>query len=98
MEKALVFLKDLLVKTRLDEEIVSEHIVFDINEAIAELEAQQKLRQSAITCEGCKYQMHTINDVQYHGNWMKYSVFYDCINDKSCKRNTTDRYEPKDNA
>ena len=42
MKKALVFLKDLLVKTRLDEEIVSEHIVFDINEAIAELEALQQ--------------------------------------------------------
>jgi len=52
--------------------------------------------QQPKSCEGCKYQMHTINDVQSHGNWMKYSVFYDCINDKGCKRNTTDRYESKE--
>ena len=50
MEKTLIFLKDLLVKTRLDEEIVSEHIIFDISESIAELEALQYR-----SCEECAH-------------------------------------------
>ena len=39
--KSLEFLEDLLVKTRLDEEIVSEDIVFDIKESIEELKSIQ---------------------------------------------------------
>ena len=39
--KSLEFLEDLLVKTRLDEEIVSEDIVFGIKESIAELKSIQ---------------------------------------------------------
>ena len=63
-----------------------------LDEAIAELEALQQPKN----CEGCKYQIHKVDDVQQNGNWMKYSVFYDCVNDKSCKRNMVDRYEPKE--
>ena len=57
-----------------------------------ELEALQQPK----SCEGCKYQVHRVDDVQQNGNWMKYSVFYDCGHDNNCKRNTVDRYEPKD--
>lgn len=56
----------------------------------AELEEVMKPK----SCEGCKYQIHKVDDVQQNGNWMKYSVFYDCGHDNNCKRNTADRYEP----
>jgi hypothetical protein len=83
MEKALEFLKDLLVKTRLDEEIVSEHIVFDIKEAIIELEEAMKTK----TCDGCK------SDLPYRQ--CKKDVFRPQKKDNTFGCN---KHEPKDNA
>ena len=80
MEKALEILKDLLVKTRLDEEIVSEHIVFDIKGAIIELEEAIKPK----TCEGCKHdeELYCLTD-------MKKECYM-------CSRNVQDLYQPKE--
>ena len=89
--KAIEILKDLVEECN-GTTIACYDTWNDINEAIAELEALQQPK----SCDGCKYQMHTTDDVQSYGNWMKYSVCYVCVNDKTCKRNTADRYEPKE--
>ena len=83
-----MFLKDLLVKTRLDEEIVSEHIVFDINEAIAELEeaiAELEELQQPKSCEGCKWNDIPFPSNQFHCDECKHA--YSCYNDN---------FEPKE--
>ena len=77
----------------LNQQLRDETLWLDSHEeAIKELEEAM----CKPTCEGCKWQNHTIKDIQNNGSWMKYSVFYECTNDKSCKRNTAYRYEPKD--
>ena len=48
--KALAFLEDLKVKVRLDKEIVSDHIKYELDEAITELEALENK-----SCDGCKH-------------------------------------------
>ena len=85
MEKALVFLKDLLVKTRLDEEIVSEHIVFDINEAIEELEEAMKPN----SCEGCKHGKYGADS---RGIEVECTLIWHCARGNGFP----DRYEPKE--
>ena len=67
-----------------------------IDEIFDEHEAQIAELMKPKSCDGCKYQIHKVDDVQQNGNWIKYSVFYDCGHDNNCKRNTADRYEPKE--